>query len=198
MSRVGKKPIPVPKEVRVEVQGRLVKITGPKGNLSWEHPEGVSIEHDPATALIRVNRACDEKRHRAMHGLTRALVNNMVIGVSQGYERRLEIYGTGYSCKVQGKQLHLNVGHMGRAVNAPAQYLIDIPDGLTVEVEVPAARGDSEPAKFVVRGCDKQQVGEFASEVRALRKPEPYQGKGIRYAGEYVRRKQGKAFASGG
>jgi large subunit ribosomal protein L6 len=198
MSRVGNKPVPVPKGVSVEISGRVVKTKGPKGELSWEMPDGVSAEFDSGVSQVRVARRSDEKRNRAMHGLARALINNMVIGVSQGYEKRLEVYGAGYSCKLQGKQLHLNIGHMGRGVHRPAQYMIDVPTGLSVEVEVPAARGDSEPAKFVVRGIDKQQVGEFAAGIRSLRKPEPYQGKGIRYGGEVVRRKQGKAFASGG
>ncbi len=197
MSRIGKKPVPVPKGVKVEVRDHAVKVSGPKGELSWSFPQGVTVEFDAAKSQICVNRKGDESRERAMHGLTRALINNMVVGVSQGYERRLEIYGTGYSCKLQGKQLHLNVGFMGRGFNKAAQFMIDIPVGLTVDVEVPAARGDTEPAKFVIRGADKQLVGEFAAEVRGIRPPEPYQGKGIRYAGEYVRRKQGKAYASG-
>lgn len=197
MSRIGKKPIPVPKDVKVQIQDHSVKVSGPKGELSWRFPEGIDVAFDAAAAAIRVTRRSDEKRDRAMHGLTRSLIHNMVVGVSQGYERRLEIYGTGYSCKVQGRQLHLNVGFMGRGHNKPAQFMIDIPAGLSVEVEVPAARGESEPAKFVIRGADKQLVGEFAAEIRGIRPPEPYQGKGIRYAGEYVRRKQGKAFAGG-
>lgn len=197
MSRTGKKPVPVPKAVKVEVRDRTVKVSGPKGELSWVCPAGIAVEYDAAASLIRVNRGQDDKRSRAMHGLSRAMINNMVIGAAQGYERRLEIYGTGYSCKVQGKQLHLNIGFMGRGVGKPAQFMIDIPANLTVDVEVPAARGESEPAKFVVRGADKQLVGEFAAEIRGLRPPEPYQGKGVRYAGEHVRRKQGKAYASG-
>jgi len=197
MSRIGKKPVPVPPGVKVDLKDHGVQISGPKGVLSWQYPEGVSVRYDAGTSMIHVTRSSDEKRDRAMHGLTRALINNMVIGVTKGYERRLEIYGTGYSCKVQGKQLHLNVGFMGRGFQKPAQFMIDIPAGLTVDVEVPAARGESEPAKFVIRGASKQLVGEFAAEIRGLRPPEPYQGKGIRYKGEYVRRKQGKAYASG-
>lgn len=197
MSRIGKKPVPVPKGVKVELKDRLVKVSGPKGELAWQFPEGIQVEYDSAGSLINVQRASDAKRDRAMHGLTRALINNMVLGVANGYERRLEIYGTGYSCKLQGKQLHLNVGFMGRGFEKAAQFIIDVPVGLTVDVEVPAARGESEPAKFVIRGPNKQLVGEFAAEVRGRRPPEPYQGKGIRYQGEYVRRKQGKAYASG-
>lgn len=198
MSRIGKKPIPVPKEVKVELQGGQVKVSGPKGQLAWAFPGRMQVAYDAAKSEIRVERSTDEKTDRALHGLTRALINNMVVGVAKGYEQKLEIYGAGYSCKLQGTQLHLNVGFMGRGVGKPAQFMIDIPKGVTVEVEVPAARGDSDPAKFTVRGADKQAVGMFASGVRALRKPEPYQGKGIRYAGEHIKRKQGKAFASGG
>ncbi len=197
MSRIGKKPILVPKGVKFEVRDHTVRLSGPKGELSWRFPDGVTVEYEAASSQVHVKRTSDAGRDRALHGLARALINNMVVGVTQGYEKRLEIYGTGYSCKVQGKQLHLNVGFMGRGFGKPAQFMLDIPAGLTVDVEVAAARGDTEPAKFVIRGVDKQLVGEFAAEVRGLRPPEPYQGKGIRYAGEYVRRKQGKAYASG-
>jgi large subunit ribosomal protein L6 len=136
---------------------------------------------------------------RALHGLTRALIANMVRGVHLGYRRSLEIYGTGYGCRVQGRSLLLNCGHMGRGVGKDgkprdAQFNIPIPEGVAVTVEVPAARGDNEPAKMTIEGPDKQKVGQFAAEVRAIRPPEPYKGKGIRYAGEQVRRKQGKAF----
>jgi large subunit ribosomal protein L6 len=197
MSRIGKKPVLVPKGVKVELKDRAIKVSGPKGEQAWQFPAGITVEFDTAKSVIHVTRGSDEKRDRAMHGLTRALIQNMVHGVEKGYERRLEIYGTGYSCKLQGKQLHLNVGFMGRGFEKPAQFMIDVPAGLTVDVEVPAARGESEPAKFVIRGASKQLVGEFAAEIRGLRPPEPYQGKGIRYQGEYVRRKQGKAYASG-
>lgn len=198
MSRIGKKPISVPNGVKVALRDHEVSVAGPKGSLAWDYPDGITVEYDAGASVIQVTRATDAKRDRAMHGLTRALINNMVIGVSQGFERRLEIYGTGYSCKLQGSQLYLNIGYMGRGLNAPAQFVIDVPKGLVVEVEVPTARGDSEPAKLVVRGPDKQQVGEFSAELRGLRPPEPYQGKGVRYAGEHVRRKQSKAFGSGG
>lgn len=198
MSRIGKKPVPVPKEVKVELKGDEIKISGPKGQLTWRYPKTIQVAFDAAASEVRVTRASDEKTDRALHGLTRSLINNMMIGAAKGYEKKLEIYGAGFSCKLQGKQLHLNIGHMGRGVGKAAQYMIDVPSELTVEVEVPAARGDSEPAKFTVRGADKQMVGEFAAQIRSLRKPEPYQGKGIRYAGEYVKRKQGKAFAGSG
>ena len=196
MSRVGKKPVPIPAGVKVDVSGRRIQVGGPKGNLAWTAPAPIDVAlHNNQLVVSRPN---DERRNRALHGLSRALIANMVKGVTEGYEIGLEVYGTGYSCKVEGKQLHLNVGFMGRGVGRKAQFMVDIPDGLTVEVKVPAARGDTDPAKFVVRGADKQAVGQFAAEVRKLRKPEPYKGKGIRYAGEHVRRKSGKVFAGGG
>jgi large subunit ribosomal protein L6 len=203
MSRIGKKPIPVPKNVKVEVRDRTIKTTGPKGELSWTFPELVKVEFDSSASLVKVDRSVDSSQGRALHGLTRALINNMVTGVEQGYEKKLEIYGTGYGCRVQGGKLLLNVGFMGRGVDAQgkpkeAQFVLEIPKGLTVTVEVQAARGESEPAKLTIAGADKHLVGQFAANVRKIRPPEPYKGKGIRYAGEYVRRKQGKAFASGG
>lgn len=196
MSRVGKKPVPIPSGVKVDVSGRRVQVGGPKGNLVWTAPEPISVALEDNQLVV--SRPNDERRNRALHGLSRALIANMVKGVSEGYEIGLEVYGTGYGCKLEGKQLHLNVGFMGRGVGRKAQFMVDIPDGLAVEVKVPTARGDTDPAKFVVRGADKQAVGQFAAEVRKLRKPEPYKGKGIRYAGEHVRRKSGKVFAGGG
>ena len=196
MSRVGKKPVPIPSGVKVDVSGRRVQVGGPKGNLAWTAPEPIDVALENNQIVVR--RPNDERRNRALHGLSRALIANMVKGVAEGYEIGLEVYGTGYGCKLEGNQLHLNVGFMGRGIDRKAQFIVDIPDGLTVEVKVPAARGDTAPAKFVVRGADKQAVGQFAAEVRKLRKPEPYKGKGIRYAGEHVRRKAGKVFAGGG
>jgi large subunit ribosomal protein L6 len=166
--------------------------------MDWELPERIAAEYDAAGQVIRVTRTGDDKQSRALHGMSRALLANMVHGVSEGYERRLLIYGTGYSCNLQGRSLHLNVGFMGRGSKTKPQFEIPVPAGVEVVVETPAARGDTEPARFVVRGCDKQAVGEFAAEVRKIRPPEPYKGKGIRYEGEFVRRKQGKAFAGGG
>jgi large subunit ribosomal protein L6 len=122
----------------------------------------------------------------------------MVKGVSEGFQKRLLIYGTGYSCKLQGKTVQLNVGFSGRRRGLGAQFELAVPEGLEVVVERDAARGDNEPASLVIRGVDKQKVGQFAAEIRALRKTEPYKGKGIRYEGERVRRKQGKALATGG
>lgn len=191
MSRIGKKPIPLPSGVKIDVQGSRVSVTGTKGTLSFEHPDGVSVQHDAATRTLIVTRAADTARHRAFHGLTRALLNNMVVGVTQGYQRNMEIYGTGYNCAVSGSTLELNVG-FSHPVRLP------IPAGVQVKVEVPAARGDETPAKLTVEGIDKQVVGQFARDVKDARKPEPYKGKGVRYQGEQIRRKAGKAFAGAG
>jgi large subunit ribosomal protein L6 len=197
MSRVGKQPIDVPDGVQVQLNGRKLEVRGAKGSLAWEVPDGIRLEHDASAKVIRVSRANDAKQSRANHGLSRALVANMVQGVSQGFERELHVYGTGYGCKLEGDMLHVNVGFSGRGHNRPSQFAVPVPKGLEVQVLVPAARGGSTPARFVVRGPDKQQVGQFAAEVRKIQPPEPYLGKGIRYSDEVVRRKAGKAFASG-
>lgn len=202
MSRIGKKPIPVPSGVKVELTDHTVKTSGPKGELTWRHPDEIAVAYDASAGEIRVTRSEDSARVRALHGLTRALIANMVEGVRNGYRKQLEIYGTGYGCKLQGNSLLVNCGFTGRGIDAAgkprdAQFTIPIPEGVTVTIDVPAARGDTDPAKLAIEGPDKQIVGQFAAEVRGLRPPEPYKGKGIRYAGEHVRRKQGKAFASG-
>jgi len=203
MSRIGKKPVPVPSAVKVEIKDRTVKTSGPKGALSWRYPLGVEVSFDSAASQVQVTRRDDTAQAKALHGLTRALIANMVIGCEKGYEKKLEIYGTGYGCDMKGNRLLVNCGYMGRGVDKDgkpkeAQFAIEVPAELKVTVEVKAARGESEPARLTINGPDKQMVGQFAAEVRALRPPEPYKGKGIRYAGEVVRRKQGKAFASGG
>lgn len=198
MSRIGKKPIQVPEGVKVEIAGRRCSISGPKGSFDWRLPDSISAEYDAAGKMIRLARSAEGKHAAAMYGTSRAVLANMMHGVSQGYHRRLLIYGTGYSCNLKGGALCLNVGFMGRGSKEKPQFEIRVPDGLEVEIETAAARGEMDPAKFVVRGCDKQLVGQFAAEVRKIRPPEPYKGKGIRYEGESVRRKQGKAFASGG
>lgn len=201
MSRIGKKPVAVPSAVKVELKDHTIKTSGPKGTLSWQYPAAVEVAVD--AGLIKVTRKDDTAQSKALHGLTRALIANMVLGCEKGYEKKLEIYGTGYSCDLKGTRLLVNCGYMGRGVDQDgkpkeAQFAIDVPEGLKVTVEVKAARGESEPAKLTIAGPDKQMVGQFAAEVRSLRTPEPYKGKGIRYAGEYVKRKQGKAFAGGG
>lgn len=196
MSRIGKQPVVVPSGVKVEISGRTIKVGGPKGALSWAAPAPIDIAMNEGRVVV--NRPDDEPRNKALHGLSRALIANMVEGVSQGYTKALELHGTGYSVKVDGKNFLLNCGFMGRGVGKPAQFVIPIPAGLTVTVETPAARGNNEPAKFSISGADKQLVHRFAAEIRAVRKPEPYLGKGFRYAGERIRRKAGKVFAGGG
>jgi len=193
MSRVGNKPIAVPDGVKVALTDHRLTVSGPKGQLAWSWPAEIAVELDEGDGQIIVKRPGDEPRLRALHGLTRALIANMVQGVSTGFERRLEVHGVGYNCKLQGSQLLLNLGYMGLAEGKPAQFVLDVPEGL--EVEVTSA---TNPGRLKVSGPDKQQVGQFAAEIRKLRPPEPYQGKGVRYEGEQIRRKQGKAFASGG
>jgi len=196
MSRVGKQPVPLPSGVSCKLANREVTVTGPKGTLSIRWPSLVDVAYDDPAKMVRVTRQGDTKQARANHGLARALIANMVKGVAQGFEERLEIYGTGYNCKLVGKALHLNIGFSGRNHGKGAQFELPVPAGVEVVVEKDAARGDNEPAQMLIRGCDKQQVGEFAAEVRALRKTEPYKGKGIRYQGERVVRKQGKALTT--
>jgi large subunit ribosomal protein L6 len=196
MSRIGKKPVELPSGVKAEISGRSVKVTGPKGNSAWTVPDPIGVKLE--SNQIVVTRPDDLPQSRALHGTARALIQNMVKGVKDGYSLGLEIYGTGYNCKLDGKKFMLNVGFMGRGVGKPAQFILDVPPGVDVKVDVPGARGNNEPAKFTISGVDKQVVGDFAAAVRKIRKPEPYQGKGIRYAGEHVRRKAGKVFAGGG
>lgn len=196
MSRVGKQPVALPSGVTVKVSHRDVAVTGPKGNLSMRCPTLVDVAYDDKAKMVRVARQGDTKQARANHGLTRALIANMVEGVSKGFEKRLEIYGTGYTCKLAGKTLQLSIGFSGRNYGKGAQFELPVPAGVEVIVEKDAARGDNEPAAMLIKGCDKRAVGEFAAEVRALRTTEPYKGKGIRYHGERVERKQGKALTT--
>ena len=187
MSRIGIKPVRVPDGVKVALAGRTVTVEGPKGKLSWTHRPELRVEYDGAAKAITVARVDDERLTRALHGTTRALIANMVEGCLRGYEKSLEIHGVGYGVQIQGDRLMMAVGYSGpRAVR--------IPSSVTVTVQAAQARGESEPARFTVSGVDKQAVGQFAAECRSARPPEPYKGKGLRYAGEYVRRKVGKAF----
>lgn len=178
MSRIGKKPVPILDGVKVSVQGRTVLVEGPKGKLQWEHRPEVTVRMDESGRNVVVERLQESRESRAFHGLTRALINNMIVGVRDGYEKRLEIVGVGYLAAVQGKTLQLRVGFANELQK-------EIPPGLQVTCP--------DQTHIVVQGCDKQQVGEFAAEVRALRKPEPYKGKGVRYQGEHVKIKPGKA-----
>jgi large subunit ribosomal protein L6 len=178
MSRIGKQPIPVLDGVKVSINGCTVTTEGPQGKLQFEHRPEISVEVDEENKQVLVSRGNDERTSRALHGLTRSLINNMVIGVKEGYEKRLEIVGVGYGGNVQGNQLALRVGFANEIKKV-------IPTGLDVTCP--------DQNHVVIKGCDKQQVGQFAAEVRAVRKPEPYKGKGIRYDGEYVKIKPGKA-----
>jgi len=191
MSRIGKQPVPMPDGVKAVVQGRTVCVEGPLGKLEWEYPFGLTVTVDEDAHEIRVDRPDDQRRHKALHGLTRSLIANMVQGVVQGYRRGLELYGTGYSVVQEGQALAFQCG-----VSHPIQKRI--PTGIEVEIEVPNTRGNDTPARFFIKGCDKQLVGEFASEIRHLRPAEPYLGKGFRYLGEQIRRKAGKTFVGGG
>ena len=191
MSRIGKQPIPIPDKVKVAVQGQTVSVEGPAGKLNWTHRPEVTVTVDESSKSVIVERNDDERQTRALHGLTRSLIANMVEGCLNGYVKKMEVYGTGYGVQLQGNTLTLNVGKSHPEV-------LTVPAGLEVTVETPSARGDNDPARFTVKGPDKQMVGEFAAQARKKRPPEPYKGKGVRYAGEYVRRKVGKAFAGAG
>jgi large subunit ribosomal protein L6 len=176
MSRIGKLPITVPSGVDVAIDGRTVTVKGPKGTLSHTVVEPITIERDD-DGTVALRRPDDERRSKAMHGLSRSLVNNLVVGVTAGYEKRLEIYGVGYRVVLRGGNLEFALGFSHPVVVEP-------PAGITFTVE--------SPTRFSVSGIDKQLVGETAANIRKIRKPEPYKGKGVRYAGEVVRRKVGK------
>jgi large subunit ribosomal protein L6 len=176
MSRIGRLPIPVPSGVEVTISGRDIKVKGPKGELSHSVVEPIIVEQSEGTLLVQ--RPDDERDSKARHGLTRTLVNNMVVGVTDGFSKTLEIVGTGYRVQAKGKDLEFALGF-----SHPVPVVA--PDGISFAVE--------SPTRFVVSGIDKQKVGEVAANIRKIRKPEPYKGKGVRYAGEVVRRKAGKA-----
>jgi large subunit ribosomal protein L6 len=175
MSRIGRQPIPVPAGVTIAIDTDRVTVNGPKGELSERIPRDIQVEHVGDEVLVK--RPTDRGEHRALHGLTRTLVANMVQGVTDGFEKRLEIQGVGYRAQLRGRDLELALGY-----SHPVP--VKAPDG--IEFEVP------QPTRIVVRGASKQQVGEIAAYIRKQRKPEPYKGKGIRYEGEYVARKVGK------
>jgi large subunit ribosomal protein L6 len=175
MSRIGRKPIPVPSGVTVTIEPELVKVNGPKGELSERIHRDITVAQQDSEILV--TRPTDRGEHRALHGLTRSLVANMVEGVTNGFEKRLEIQGVGYRAQLKGRDLELALGY-----SHPVQ--VKAPAG--IEFEVP------QPTRIVVRGISKQLVGEVAANIRKQRKPEPYKGKGIRYEGEYVARKVGK------
>lgn len=176
MSRTGRKPIALPDQVQVQVDGGQITVKGPKGQLSRDIPRDISIEKEDGWLFVK--RPSDSPRHRALHGLTRTLVYNMIVGVTEGFSRTLELVGVGYRASMQGNKLVLNIGKSHPVVFEPEKNM---------ELEVPAA------TRIVVKGIDKQQVGSFAAVIRKVFPPEPYKGKGIRYENELVRRKVGKA-----
>jgi large subunit ribosomal protein L6 len=183
MSRIGKQPVPIPAGVKVKVADGKVFVEGPKGQkLEFPYHRLMKVEVDENAKVVRVARPDDERFTRSLHGLTRSIIANMIEGVTKGYEKRLKIEGIGYQATAKNKGVELTVGFANRVLMVP-------PAGVTVEVP--------DPTTIVIKGADKQKVGQFAAEVRHVRPPEPYKGKGIRYENEQVRRKEGKAFAGG-
>lgn len=180
MSRIGRLPIVVPADVNVAIEGSTVTVKGPKATLTGTFNSNMTVVFE--NGEIKVSRPDDAKENRALHGLTRALINNMVVGVHEGFKKELEIVGIGYRAAMQGNDLVLNVGYSHQVTMAA-------PEG--IKIEVPG------PNKIVISGADKQAVGQFASEVRGVRPPEPYKGKGIKYVDEVIRRKEGKAGKGG-
>jgi large subunit ribosomal protein L6 len=182
MSRIGKKPVPIG-TAKVNVADRLIKVEGPKGKLELHVHPTITVKMDTEKKELVVTRPNDEKQSKALHGLTRALLANMIEGVTNGYKKTMEIQGVGYKAEQKGKNIVLSVGYANT-------ISVAIPVGLDVKLEG--------PMKIHISGADKQMVGQFASELRGIRKPEPYKGKGIRYEGEVVKIKAGKAFAGAG
>ncbi|WP_033291192.1 50S ribosomal protein L6 [Amycolatopsis jejuensis] len=176
MSRIGKLPVAVPSGVEVTIDGQQIKVKGPKGTLEHTIAEPITVERGEDGQLL-VKRPDDERTSRALHGLTRTLVNNLVVGVTAGYEKKLEIHGVGYRVQAKGSDLEFALGY-----SHPVK--IEAPDGITFKVE--------SPTRFSVSGIDKQKVGQTAAVIRKLRRPDPYKGKGLRYEGEKIRRKVGK------
>jgi len=191
MSRIGKKPIDIPDGVKVELKGLQIKVSGSLGQLQMDCHPRIQVRIDDSDSKIYVeNEKLQDRMNRQLHGTMRALINNMVTGVSKGFERKMEIYGTGYNVKEQGEKLIFQVGFCH-----PVER--KIPKGVKINIDVGATRGNEVPAKFTLSAIDKCLLGQFAADIRKIRPPEPYKGKGIRYADEHVRRKVGKAFASG-
>jgi large subunit ribosomal protein L6 len=177
MSRIGRLPVPVPSGVDVTIQGQAVTVKGPKGELALTVPEPITVGTGE-DGVVQVSRPDDERASRSLHGLTRSLIHNMVLGVTEGYEKKMEIHGTGYRVAAKGSNLEFSLGYSH-------PITIEAPEGISFAVE--------NPTRFSVQGIDKQLVGEVAANIRKLRKPDPYKGKGVRYAGEQIRRKVGKA-----
>lgn len=180
MSRIGKKPVPVPDGVTVTIERDVVKVKGPKGDLSFTRPSGITVNFDQDAKAIQVERPDDARQSRALHGMTRAMINNMVNGVQKPFEKKLEIQGVGYNAALAGQNLKLQVGFANT-------IMLPVPKTVTCTVV--------DPTHITVSGADRHAVGQFAADIRRVRPPEPYKGKGIRYEGEVVRRKAGKAAA---
>ena len=180
MSRIGKKPIEIPAGVEVKLDGTTITVKGPKGTLTRELHPNITVEIEGST--INVSRPNDNKENRSLHGLTRTLISNMVTGVNETFKKELEVNGVGYRCEVKGQELTLKIGYSHDVV-------MIAPEGVTVEVP--------NPNKVIISGPDKQKVGQFAANVREKRPPEPYKGKGIKYADEHIRRKEGKTGKGG-
>ncbi|EME60510.1 50S ribosomal protein L6 [Amycolatopsis decaplanina] len=176
MSRIGKLPVAVPSGVEVTIEGQQIKVKGPKGTLEHTIAEPITVER-AEDGTLQVKRPDEERTSRALHGLTRTLVNNLVVGVTEGYEKKLEIHGVGYRVQAKGSDLEFALGY-----SHPVK--IEAPEGITFKVET--------PTRFSVSGIDKQKVGQIAAVIRKLRRPDPYKGKGLRYEGEKIRRKVGK------
>ncbi|MFL5242599.1 MAG: 50S ribosomal protein L6 [Gemmataceae bacterium] len=183
MSRIGKQPIPVPAGVKVRLADGKVLVEGPKGKLELAYHRAMNVRFDEVDKKMQVTRPNDERENRALHGLTRSLIANMVMGVTKGFEKKLKIEGIGYQARMDKKAIVLTVGYANPISLTP-------PEGVIVEL--------TDPTSITVKGADKQKVGQFAAEIRHARPPEPYKGKGVRYENEQVRRKEGKSFTSGG
>jgi len=182
MSRIGRKPVPVPANVKVSVADSTINVEGPKGKLSWSFRSEIGVRYDETGRQVLVERSDDERQSRALHGLTRSLISNMVQGVTSGYAKKLEIVGVGYQAQLKkANTVALQVGYAN-------QVVLETPPGVSVVVP--------DPTHITISGADKQAVGQFAAVIRKDRPPEPYKGKGIRYEGEVVRRKAGKAFGA--
>jgi large subunit ribosomal protein L6 len=181
VSRIGRKPVPVVKGIKIERSAETLKVKGPKGELTAKVPASIGVEVKDSEVII--TRSSDEKSQRALHGTWRALINNLVKGVSEGFQRKLEIVGVGYKAEMKGKKLQLSLGYSHPILFVP-------PDSVKIETPI--------PTNILISGIDKQLVGQVASKIRSFRPPEPYKGKGVKYEGEYIRRKAGKAAATAG
>jgi large subunit ribosomal protein L6 len=191
MSRIGKKAIIIPQGVKVEQGGQCIKVSGPLGTLEMNCHPRIKVKVDGVGGQVVVeNEHPEDRQAKQLHGTMRALIANMVAGVSKGFEKKMEVYGTGYNVKEQGGKLVFQIGFSN-----PAE--VKVPNGIKVKIETGVTKGDEVPAKFTLSGTDKFVLGQFAADVRGIRPPEPYKGKGIRYADEHIKRKAGKTFTSG-